>query len=396
MSSIVANVRFMTTRIQPFEIDVPQSDVDDLRRRLADTRWPDELSGVGWSYGIPTSYVRELAEYWDTTFDWKAHEARLNGYPQFLADIDGLQIHFFHVVSPDPDAVPLMLIHGWPFEDFTEVIEPLTNPKAHGADSAQAFHLVIPTLPGFGFSGPTVRVGDTDTFRSAEVLAKLMEELGYERYGAQGGDAGSFIAPQLGRIAPDRVLGVHLNGPLTIPSWDEDGSGFSEEDKAKLAALADWNKAETSSYASIHSTRPASLSPGLTDSPSGLLAWVVDVVNSYVDPAVSSPDDAMDRDSLLVQISILWFTRTIGSSMRLYKESSAWGADLASSGVPTGVAVFARDASIRAIAERQNNIVRWMEFDHGGHFASMETPAELVTEIREFFGGVLRAQWNRT
>lgn len=375
--------------IEPFEISIPQSDLDDLNRRLAATRWPDELPGVGWSHGVPMSYLRELAAYWRETFDWRAAEAELNRFPQFVAEIDGQRMHFVHVRSKVRDAIPLVLIHGWPFEDFSEVIGPLTDPAAYGAESAQAFHVVVPTLPGFGFSGPTVRPGEADTAKSAALISRLMAGLGYVRYGAQGGDAGSFIAPELGRIAPDRVFGVHLNGPLTIPAWDEDTGGYSLEDQQKIADLQDWSGAETSSYASIHSTRPATLAPALTDSPAGLLSWVVDVVNTYIDPAAATVDHAIDRDILLKNISILWFTATIGSSMRLYKESGVWGMPLLSSGVPTGVAVFARDSSIRGLAEKQNNVVRWTEFDHGGHFPSMETPEDLIADLREFFTSLI-------
>nr|WP_296767051.1 epoxide hydrolase family protein [Rhodococcus sp. (in: high G+C Gram-positive bacteria)] len=375
--------------IEPFEISIPQSDLDDLNRRLADTRWPDELPGVGWSHGVPTSYLRELAGYWRETFDWRVAEAELNRFPQFVAEVDGHRLHFVHVRSEVRDAIPLVLIHGWPFADFSEVIGPLTDPAAYGAESAQAFHVVVPTLPGFGFSGPTVRPGEADTAESAALISRLMAELGYGRYGAHGGDAGSFIAPELGRIAPDRVFGVHLNGPLTIPAWDEDASGYSSEDQQKIADLQDWSSAETSSYASIHSTRPATLAPALTDSPVGLLSWVVDVVNTYVDPAAATVDDAIDRDMLLKNISIMWFTATIGSSMRLYKESGVWVMPLRSSGVPTGVAVFARDSSIRGLAEKQNNVVRWTEFDHGGHFPSMETPEDLIGDLREFFTSLI-------
>ncbi|MBY6409986.1 epoxide hydrolase [Rhodococcus sp. BP-252] len=376
-------------KASPFRVDIPQAELDDLRRRLTGTRWPDDLPGVGWEYGVPVTYLRELAEYWATAFDWRAHEKRLNRYPQFVADIDGRTLHYVHVASPDPDAVPLVLVHGWPFEDFGDVIGPLTDPRGHGDDTAQAFHVVVPTLPGFGFSGPTTRRGDADTVCSAELIARLMAELGYDRYGAQGGDAGSFIAPQLGRIAPDKVIGVHMNGPITIPSWDDDGSGYSAEDRKKVAALADWSNSETASYASVHSTRPATLAPALTDSPVGLLSWVIDVVNTYIDPA-KTLSDAIDRDMLLANVSILWFTETIGSSMRLYKESTQWGAELTSSGVPTAAAVFARDNSIRGIAEKQNHIVRWTEFDHGGHFAAMETPGELIDDLRTFFSSLSR------
>lgn len=373
------------TNIEPFRIAVPQHDIDDLNARLAATRWPTELPGVGWDYGIPTEYVRELSDYWRTGYDWREHEAELNAHPQFVTEIDGRRLHFTHVRSPEADALPLVLVHGWPFEDFSEVIGPLTDPAAHGGDPGDAFHLVIPTLPGFGFSGPTRRPGDAATDRSAESIAKLMSALGYSRYGAQGGDAGSFIAPQLGRIAPQHLAGIHLNDPITIPSRDDDGSSYSPEDQEKLAKLSDWSSQDTSGYAGIHSTRPQTLAPAVNDSPAGLLAWVLDVVNTYKDPAKATPTDAIDRDLLLTNLSILWFTDTIGSSMLLYKESQQWGADLSNSGVPTGIALFPGNKTIRGSAEKQHTVTHWSEFPRGGHFAAMETPDLLTTDLREFF-----------
>lgn len=229
------------TNFEPFQIDIPAADIADLNARLAATRWPDELAGVDWSYGIPTSYVRELAEYWRTGYDWRTHEAAWNRYPQFITEIDGQRLHFLHVRSPEPNALPLVLVHGWPFEDFTEVIGPLTDPRAHGGDPEDAFHVVIPTLPGFGFSGPTHQPGQASTERTAEVIAKLMAALGYDRYAAQGGDAGSFVAPNLGRIDAEHVVGIHVNDPITIPSWDDDGSTYSAADQEKLAGLQDWS-----------------------------------------------------------------------------------------------------------------------------------------------------------
>ncbi|MFI6169131.1 epoxide hydrolase family protein [Nocardia sp. NPDC051052] len=373
------------TNIEPFRIDIPQADLDDLNSRLANTRWPDELPGVEWSYGIPTSYVRELAEYWRTGYDWRAQEVARNAVPQFVTEIDGQRIHFTHVCSPEVDALPLVLIQGWPFEDFTDVIGPLTDPRAHGGDPNDAFHLVIPSLPGIGFSGPTRQAGAAATERSAELIAKLMARLGYSRYGAQGGDAGSFIAPQLGRIDTEHVTGIHLNDPITIPSWNDDGSGYSAADQEKLAELQDWSSRETSGYAGMHATRPQTLAPAVSDSPAGMMAWVLDVVNTYTDPAKSLPDEAIARDMLLTNLSVLWFTNTTASSMRLYKESQQWGAELANSGVPTGVAVFPSGSVIRGVAEKQHTIVHWSEFDRGGHFAAMETPDLLVTDVREFF-----------
>ncbi|MFF0613813.1 epoxide hydrolase family protein [Nocardia tengchongensis] len=373
------------TVFEPFRIDVPATDIDDLKTRLARTRWPADLPEVGWTYGIPTAYVRELCEYWGSGYDWRVHEAERNRHPQFVTEIDGQRLHFTHVRSPEPDALPLVLVHGWPFEDFTDLIGPLTNPRAHGGDPGDAFHVVIPTLPGFGFSGPTLRAGDAATERAAELIAKLMTELGCTRYGAHGGDAGSFIAPDLGRLVPDRVAGVHLNDPITIPSWDDDGAGYSESDQQKLARLKDWSSSETSGYAGIHSTRPQTLAPAMADSPAGLLAWVLDVVNTFTDPSRATPDAAIDRDLLLTNLSVLWFTDTAGSSMRLYKESQHWGAESTNSGVPTGVAVFPGSGTIRGLAERQHTVVHWSEFDRGGHFASMETPDLLTADLRDFF-----------
>lgn len=369
------------TGISPFSIEIPQADLDDLAARLAATRWPAELPDVGWSYGTPTSYLKDLADYWRTGFDWRAVEARLNAHPQFLADLDGTRLHVRHVRSAEPDATPLLLIHGWPFADFSALIEPLTDPARHGG--GPAFHLVIPTLPGFGFSGPHRSTGAGAIERSAELLARLMAELGYDRYVAHGGDAGSFIAPQLGRIDTEHVAGVHVNDPITIPGPDEDGAGYDERDRQRLAKLQEWGTKDTSAYSGIHA-RPQTLANGLNDSPAGLLSWVIDIVHTYIDPARELPEQAMDRDRLLTEISILWFTGTIGSSMALYKESGVWGAEPADSGVPTGVAVFPSGTSIRAVAERQNTVVRWTEYDRGGHFIAMEAPDLLIRDLRAF------------
>ncbi|MFB7715819.1 epoxide hydrolase family protein [Nocardia sp. NPDC056100] len=373
------------TTFEPFRIDIPAADIDDLNARLAATRWPDELPGVGWNYGIPTAYIREIADYWRTEYDWRVHEAARNRLPQFVTEIDGQRVHFLHIRSKYENALPVVLVHGWPFEDFTAVIGPLTDPVAHGGSPEDAFHLVIPTLPGFAFSGPTREPGQAATERSAELIAKLMAALGYTRYGAQGGDAGSFIAPHLGRIDTEHVAGIHLNDPITIPAWGDDGSAYSAADQEKLAAMRDWSSQETSGYAGIHSTRPQTLAPAIADSPAGLLAWILDVVNTYCDPAKPTPDAAIDRDLLLTNIATLWFTNTIGSSMLLYKESGQWGADVPNSGVPTGVAVFPGNKTVRGVAENQNTVVHWSEFDRGGHFVAMETPDLLTTDLRDFF-----------
>ncbi|MEV0200182.1 epoxide hydrolase family protein [Nonomuraea sp. NPDC050691] len=374
-----------TTAISPFRIDIPQSALEDLHDRLARTLWPDELPGVGWSYGIPVSYVRQLAEYWRTGYDWREHEAALNAYPQFTTEIDGQNIHFLHVRSPEPDALPLILTHGWPgsVAEFMKVIGPLTDPRAHGGDPADAFHVVAPSIPGFGFSGPTRETG-WDLRRVARAWAELMSRLGYERYGAQGGDSGSVISPELGRVAPDRVAGVHVNGALGFPTFDPaETEGLTEAEQARMRIYADHDR---SGYAIIQATRPQTVAFGLHDSPAAQLAWIVEKFKEWTDPAHDLPEDAVDRDQMLTDVTIYWLTRTAASSARLYKEGSAqWGMPVERSEVPHGVAVFPGDGGIRRVAEREHNVIHWSEFDRGGHFAAMEAPDLLVDDVRTFF-----------
>lgn len=371
--------------ITPFRIDVPQARLDDLAARLANTRWPDELPDVSWDYGVPVSYVRDLAEHWRTSYDWRAHEAALNRLPQLVTEIQGQRVHFAHVRSPEPDALPLVMVHGWPSSlvEFLDVVGPLTDPRAHGGDPADAFHVVIPSPPGFAFSGPTRRPGEASSDRYAELFAELMARLGYTAYGTQGGDLGSLVGPQMGRIDTDHVVGVHVNGLLTIGGWEDDTSGYDEADQRRLAELERFD--EVGGYAAIQSTRPQTLAVGLHDSPAGLLAWITDLFHTFTNPAIELPEDAVDRDALLTNVTIYWLTETLASSTRIYKESQSWGAPLQSSGVPTGCALFPGDSTIRAIAERQNNVVHWTELDRGGHFAALEAPDLLVDDVRTFF-----------
>ncbi|WP_228001979.1 epoxide hydrolase family protein [Nocardia australiensis] len=394
--------------IRPFRIDIAPEQIDDLHARLANILWPDELPGVGWDYGVPVSYLKQLAEYWRTGYDWRAQEARLNEIPQFVTEIDGQTVHYLHVRSPEPDALPLVLNHGWPgsFIEFLDVIGPLSDPRAHGGDPAIAFHLVIPSLPGFAFSGPTRRVGDGGTERYAQVVAELMSRLGYDRYGAQGGDAGGFVSAELGRIATEHLVGIHLNGPITIPTWDGDAdqsreysaenswdsaasagteTEYSEADMARLEVLTGPESYTRYGYAMVQSGRPQTLAIGMHDSPVALLSWIVDIFQRWTNPAIELPEDAVDRDAILTNVSIYWFTRTFASSIRLYRESNSWGVQVKNSGVPTAGAVFAGDNSIRALADQQHTITRWTEYDRGGHFAAMEAPDLLVADIREFF-----------
>jgi epoxide hydrolase len=370
--------------IRPFRIDIPQADLDDLRARLARSRWPDELPGADWDYGIPLEVVRELAEYWRTGYDWRVHERRLNGLAQFTTAIDGQNIHFLHVRSSEPGALPLIMTHGWPgsIAEFLEVIGPLTDPRGHGGDPADAFHLVLPSIPGYGFSGPT-RDRGWNVRRIAQAWDELMRRLGYQRYGAQGGDWGSSISRELGLIAPAHLIGVHLN--MVFPQVRDEPADLTDVDRARLDALRRF-RSSGSGYAAIQSTRPQTLAYGLTDSPAGQLAWIADKFNEWTDGGLPG---AVDRDQMLTNVMIYWLTGTAGSSARLYYESArsgAWGPP-ATSTAPTGVAVFPREIAppIRRFAELSNNIVHWSEFDRGGHFAAMEEPDLLVRDVREFF-----------
>lgn len=378
--------------IRPFTIVIPQVAVDDLTQRLAHTRWPDEAPGEAWTRGVPLAYLKGLADYWHGEYDWRSHEARLNDFPQFATTIEGQTVHFLHVRSPEPDATPLMLIHGWPGSvvEFLDLIGPLSDPRTHGGDPADAFHLVIPSIPGFGFSRPLAAPGWTYT-RIASAFTTLMRRLGYERYGVQGGDAGAFIAPDMGRIDPSSIIGVHVNALVQIPTMLQIMTGLVIMSKAERVRLARFKnyQAEMMGYLHMQSTRPKTLAYGLTDSPVGQLAWIVEKFKEWVDPASALPEDAVGRDRLLTNASLYWFTSTAGSSANLYYETlhdPAAKRPKQRNNVPTAVAVsLTQDVTIRRWAERENYIVRWTEFDHGGHFAALEAPGFLVHDLRQFF-----------
>jgi epoxide hydrolase len=375
--------------IRPFRIDAPESDLDDLRERLARTRWPMELRDVGWSRGVPVSYLRDLAEYWRTSFDWRTQEAALNAFPQFTTTIDGQPIHFLHVSSPEPDALPLVITHGFPgsVAEFLGVIGPLTDPRAHGGDPADAFHLLIPALPGFGFSSPLAEPGWT-TARAAAAWAELMRRLGYDRYGAQGGDLGAMLSPELGYVDPEHVVGIHLNAASVgfIP--------FGEVDEAELATFSDVETerlerikeflGDGNGYFQMHATRPQTIAYPLTDSPAGQLSWLVDKFHDWV---AGPLHEAVTPDQILTNVMLYWLTCTAGSAANMYYENMHaapnWGRP--PSTTPIGVATFATDVAIRRYGERGNTIVHWSDFDRGGHFAAMEAPALYVDDVRRFF-----------
>jgi microsomal epoxide hydrolase len=375
--------------IRSFRIQIPRAELDDLRERLERTRWPAELPGVGWSRGPALGYLQELAEYWRTTYDWRKHEAQLNEIPQFTSTVDGQTIHFLHLRSPEPGALPLILTHGWPgsFVEFLDIAAPLADPRSHGADPADAFHLVVPSIPGFGFSIPTDETG-WGVHRVARAWAELMSRLGYRRYGAHGGDWGAWISRELGLADPDHAVGVHLGLLVTWPSPDRSElAELSPADMQRVLALGRFRD-EQSAYMQIQQTRPQTLAYALTDSPVGLLAWITEKFKEWSD-TTEVPEEAIDRDRILTDVMLYWLTRAAGSASHLYYESPrAFGASEAVSAVPTGVAVFPRDIvlPVRRLAERLNtNIVQWSEFNQGGHFAAMEVPDLVISDLRAFF-----------
>jgi pimeloyl-ACP methyl ester carboxylesterase len=377
------------TTITPFRIDIPQTTLDDLQRRLTDARLPAKLPGDGWDTGVPVSWLSELVDYWRTEYDWRKVEQQLNEFPQYTTEIDGQQIHFLHVRSAEADALPLLLTHGWPgsFIEFVDLIGPLTDPVAHGGSAADAFHVVIPSLPGFGFSTPVASAGWT-TERIGRAWAELMSRLGYERYGVQGGDIGGSVSPQIARADRERVVGVHVNGGPAIPPYP-----LSEEELATLTPLEQDRIArvgafmqEEFGYIAIQSTRPQALAYGLVDSPVGQLAWIMDKFREWTHPRSTLPDQIISRDKLLTNVMIYWLTGSAGSAAYVgYAQGGAWGAKLENSGVPTAAIIFAHDVCIRRYAEQENTIVRWTDVDQGGHFAALEEPELLLTDVREFF-----------
>ncbi|MEV6558048.1 epoxide hydrolase family protein [Nocardia sp. NPDC051756] len=391
--------------IRPFRIDIPQAELDDLHARLANTRWPAELPGVGWSRGVPVGYLKDLADYWQTGFDWRAQESRLNAHPQFSTEVDGQNIHFLHVRSPEPDATPLLLLHGWPggVADFLDVIGPLSDPRAHGGDPADAFHLVIPSLPGFGFSVPLAGPG-MNAAKMAGALSQVMARLGYDRYGVHGYDTGAWVAPQVGKQDAERVVGVHVNALITFPVGIEgEMDGLTEAEQRIWAQMQNFNDG----YLQCNSKRPQTVAFGLNDSPVGQLAWMVEKFKELTLPEDGLPEDSIDRDRILLEVSLYWLTGTAGSSAQIYYEEISanewssgewspdetagqsegnWGSgDWAAPTVPTGVLVSAHDVTIRRWAERDHHIVHWTDLGRGGHFLSMEDPQAVVDDLRVFF-----------
>ena len=377
--------------IIPFKIDVSAAQLQDLQDRLARTVMPSEVDG-SWAAGPTNAYVRGVVDRLLNGFDWRKAEAEINRLPQFTTEIDGQNVHFIHVKSAEKNATPLLMIHGWPgsIVEFLDVIGPLTDPVAHGGKAENAFDVVVPSLPGFGFSGPTREAG-WNNVRIGEAFIELMARLGYQRFGVQGGDAGAIIGPEIGRLAPERVIGVHLNAATMGfipfgPVSPEEIATFTDSEKVRLQRVQRF-MAEHFGFNVMQSSRPQTLAYGISDSPAGLLAWISELFTSFGDRV-----DAVPMDRFLTNFMIYWFTGTAASSIRLYYENAhdpeAWSPK-ANSGVPTGVAVFGFDeVPIRRYGETSNTIVRWNEFDVGGHYAVLEVPDVWVGDVRGFFGDI--------
>ncbi|NJP93081.1 epoxide hydrolase [Nonomuraea sp. FMUSA5-5] len=372
----------------PFIIRVPGSALADLRERLAKTRWAPEPDGAADAYGVPRARVQQLAEHWRDAYDWRVWEERLNRYPQFTTTIDGTRVHFLHVRSPEPHALPLICTHGWPgsVAEFLDVIGPLTDPRAHGLSPEVAFHLVIPALPGFAWSGPTPDTG-WGPRRIARAWATLMRRLGYRRYGAAGNDWGSHISPELGRIAPEAVAGVHVTQLFSLPegewlsyppSVEPDLGELTPDDRAALDGLRHLQR-HSGSYAHVHGRQPHTLAFALTDSPVGLLAWNSQAMGD------------LDADTLLTHVTIYWLTGTAASAMRIYAEYERQPPAAGPTTTPLALAQFPHDIqAIRVCAQRDHAaIVSWNTYDRGGHYAAHQAPDLLVHDLRAFFANLI-------
>ena len=377
----------MSDAITEAPLHVDAAVLEDLRARLADIRLPDQPEDEDWSLGTDARYLSELCSYWRDEFDWRAVEERINALGPHRTTLDGLDVHFLHARAERPDAFPLVITHGWPGSiiEFLDLIPQLTHPEAHGGRAEDAFHVVCPSLPGYGLSEIPTRPG-TNPATIASRWARLMARLGYDRYGAQGGDYGSVVSTLLGGLDPEHCAAIHLNMILAGPPREGDPmAGLSEAERQHVETTRRNGQLETGYYA-IQSTRPGTLGFGLHDSPSGLAAWLVEKFRRWSD-SQGDVDACIGRDALLANITLYWVTGTITSSCRLYWEMER-GERVQPSDVPTGAALFPGELirAPRAWAERRYpNIVHWREFERGGHFAALEVPDLLADDLRGFF-----------
>jgi len=377
----------MSDEIEPFRVAVDETQLEDLRNRLAKTRFPDQIPGTEWEGGIPIAYLRELVGYWLKGYDWRREEARLNEFEQCRTRIDGQSIHFIHVRSPHENALPLLLSHGWPGSvvEFLDVIPRLTDPPAYGGRAADAFHVVAPSLPGYGFSEPP-RTRGWDVRRIAEAFIVLMDRLDYGRYGAQGGDWGAQVTTRIGALDPAHCAAIHLNMPIGVRPAEP--GALTDDEQSDLADMRRFISQE-SAYANEQGTKPQTVGVGLNDSPAGLLAWIVEKFRAWSD-CDGHPENSFTRDQLLTNVMIYWLTETSTSSARLYWETNQSGVlteKLPFIDVPTGVARYPKEVLRwpRSWVEQQYNVTHWATMPRGGHFAAMEQPELFAGDLQEFF-----------
>ena len=380
--------------VTPFKVEVSDAVLKDLKDRLDNTRWPDEIPGSGWDYGANLDYIKELVEYWRTKFDWRAQEKLINSLSHFKTDVDGLGIHFIHEKGKGPNPMPLVITHGWPgtFFEMHKVIPMLSDPASHGGDPADAFDVVAPSMPGYGFSDAGSKPG-LDIFAIGDMWAKLMSEnLGYSRFAAQGGDWGARVTAKLGLSHGDKVIGIHTTSTASPTPYLGPGSReLSEAEKGMLEQREQW-LADEGGYSHIQSTKPQTLSYGLNDSPAGLAAWIVEKYRRWSD-CNGDVESRFTKEELLTTVTIYWVTQSINSSTRLYFEafSKAWNLDKDEKiAVPVGVAAFPRENTVplREWSDRGYNVQHWTDMPAGGHFAALEEPVRLVEDIRKFFRGL--------
>ena len=379
--------------IIPFEIDIADAAIADLKRRLAATRMPDQIADTTWEYGTDSSYLSELIAYWQDDFDWKKQESELNQFDQFKTEIDGLDMHFIHQRSENPDAIPLMIVHGWPgsVAEFSKIVGPLTDPVAHGGDIADSYHVIAPSLPGFGFSERPNEPGYSPE-KIAHILAGLMQRLGYEQYAIAGGDWGAIINRYLANNYPERLIGLHSNMVLAGPPADEAQRDDVSEAVSSLRNARTAYMLNEVGYQRIQGTKPQSLGYGLNDSPTGLAAWIIEKFHGWSDLPQGADgylDDYFTKDELLTNISIYWFTETITSSTRIYYENSKTpvAKPIEYIDVPTGVAVYPAEIFItpRSWVAAAYDLRHYSLMEQGGHFAALEQPASYLNELNTFF-----------
>lgn len=391
--------------MQPFKIQIADKDIDYLKQRLANARWTSQVMQTGWEKGVPVDYLKRVADYWLNRFDWKKQEAELNRYPHFITEIEGQNIHYLHIKSPRANAIPLMLIHGWPgsFADFTRVIEPLTNPR----DAGQiAFDLVIPSIPGFGFSVPVKEKG-YNMFRIAATFTTLMGRLGYEKFAVHGGDMGAGIAGIMSGVAAYSLIGTHINSDFFavagLGMFPSDNSFFTDAENQGLERMKQYKKDGTA-YLEIQATRPGTIGIALSDSPVGQLAWMIEKYKEWTDEAKTLPEDAIDMDQMLTNVSLYWFNQLGASSAAILSENMSmafeWGSDNSQEGgqwtppkVPSAIACFGKkedESLLKKLTSFMGEPDRWAFYDKGCHFPAMEVPDLLVDDIRHFFSAIPR------